>query len=114
MEGIFSDAGNAFRNRDIFQVGALKESSGCDSSDVVGNRVTCILLPFRINIKRRLVFTEQNSIEASYIWVSRTYFNCRQAGAVPEGIIPEAGDAVRDCNTCQAAAFIKGFFVVRL
>ena len=59
-------------------------------------------------MQRSLFFIKQNSIKARIIHVSRANLNRRQAGAAREGVISDAGDAIRNCDDREAAAEEKG------
>ena len=59
-------------------------------------------------MQHRLLFIEQNSIDTRVIQVPRANLNRRQAGALIEGTLPDAGDAVRDRDARQAGAVFEG------
>ena len=59
-------------------------------------------------MQRSLLFIEQNSIDIRVIRVTRANINSCQAGAVTEGPIFDAGNAITNRDARQSAAFVEG------
>ena len=90
------------------QAGATTEGRVPDAVDAIRDVVFVPYLACGISMQERPFRIEQNPIDDRVIHVPRANPNGRQAAALKEGIISDAGDTVRDRDAGQAAAGLEG------
>ena len=103
-EAVIANAINAIRNRDASQAGAITEGSFHNTGDTIRDDETGSSLGCSIGMQQTHFRIEQNPIDLRVIHISWANLNRPQGHATTKGCIPNAGDAIWNRDTFQAAA----------